>query len=52
LAAGALVAGIPGAIFGVPIVASINAAAKILRRPMLEVETTPSAAASEILQPP
>ena len=52
LAAGALLAGIPGAIFGVPIVASINAAAKILRRPMLEVETTPPPATPEILQPP
>src|SRR4051812_35092668 len=51
LAAGALIAGIPGAIFGVPIVASINAAAKILRRPMLEVEEPPPTT-PEILQPP
>src|SRR3954451_12077868 len=51
LAAGALIAGIPGAIFGVPIVASINAAAKILRRPVLEVEEPPPTT-PEILQPP
>ncbi|MFL6239782.1 MAG: AI-2E family transporter [Actinomycetes bacterium] len=53
LAAGALIAGIPGAIFGVPIVASINAAAKILKRPMLDTGgTTPPPAAPEIIQPP
>jgi predicted PurR-regulated permease PerM len=39
LAAGALVAGLPGAIFGVPLVASINAAAKTLARPTLEVDS-------------
>jgi len=54
LAAGALIAGIPGAIFGVPIVASINAAWKILRRPMLEVEEAPPppGAVPGIIQPP
>src|SRR4051794_13065154 len=52
LAAGAIIAGIPGAIFGVPIVASINAATKILRRPLLDVDTTPPPAAPEVLQPP
>ena len=54
LAAGALIAGLPGAIFGVPIVASINAAVKILRRPMLEVDTsaTPPANGGELLIPP
>src|SRR3954454_18310229 len=53
LAAGAIIAGIPGAIFGVPIVASINAAVKILRRPLLDVElSTPPGDAPQILQPP
>jgi predicted PurR-regulated permease PerM len=34
LAAGAVLAGLPGAIFGVPLVASLNAAAKALRDPV------------------
>jgi predicted PurR-regulated permease PerM len=38
LASGALLAGLPGAIFGVPLVASINAAAQTLARPSLDVE--------------
>ncbi len=52
LGAGALIAGIPGAIFGVPLVASINAAWKILRRPMLDVEPEAAAPTPEIIQPP
>lgn len=38
LAAGALIAGLPGAIFGVPFVASLNAAFGVLRQPQLLVE--------------
>jgi predicted PurR-regulated permease PerM len=38
LAAGALLAGLPGAIFGVPIVASIAAAMRVVGRPGLQVE--------------
>jgi predicted PurR-regulated permease PerM len=52
LGAGAIIAGIPGAIFGVPLVASVNAAAKIIRRPLLHLEETSPPSASELLQPP
>jgi predicted PurR-regulated permease PerM len=41
LAAGALLAGLPGAIFGVPLVASIKTAAEVLARPSPEAETSP-----------
>jgi predicted PurR-regulated permease PerM len=34
LACGALLAGLPGAIFGVPLVAALNAAGKALRQPV------------------
>ena len=52
LAAGALIAGLPGAIFGVPLVASIKTAAETLARPSLEVETSASPPPAEGLPPP
>lgn len=41
LACGALLAGLPGAIFGVPLVAALNAAAKSLRAPSTEPASAP-----------
>lgn len=38
LGAGALLAGLPGAIFGVPLVASLNAALGVLRKPVVLLE--------------
>jgi predicted PurR-regulated permease PerM len=53
LAAGALIAGLPGAIFGVPLVASFKTAAEVLSRPTLEVETNAtSPPTAPGLQPP
>jgi predicted PurR-regulated permease PerM len=49
LASGALIAGLPGAIFGVPLVASIKTAAQTLSRPTLETAATPPT--TEDLQP-
>jgi predicted PurR-regulated permease PerM len=52
LAAGALIAGLPGAIFGVPLVASIKTAAQALARPNLELDTSGPAPPAGGLQPP
>jgi predicted PurR-regulated permease PerM len=52
LASGAYLAGLPGAIFGVPLVASINAAVQALARPTIEVETTGLPPPAEALPTP
>jgi len=52
LASGALLAGLPGAIFSVPIVASVNAAVRVVGRPTLPVEASGLSPPAEDGAPP